>query len=111
MGENPYEESGDTMVLPVVRSNIQENQRGVGKEMSTTKINQEKYMVMDEQIGKKPKTKGFDKKKDADGYYMDLLDEGKNKTGIVTLYVRKSEGWVWLMQSRAASNSGRKVKK
>ena len=68
----------------------------------------EKYMVLDEQPHKKPKVKGFEKKKDADEYYLDLLDEGKNKTGVVTLFVWKNKGWSWLMQSHPSSTSGRR---
>jgi len=82
----------------------------VCENVSTTNLSKEKYMVVDEQPYKKPKTKGFEKKKDADEYYMDLLDQGKNKSGEVTLYIRKSKGWAWLMQSAPSSISGRKVK-
>jgi hypothetical protein len=76
-----------------------------------TKNDTEKYMVADEQPGKKPKMKGFERKKDADEYYMDLLDEGKNKTGQVTLYGKKGKTWSWLMQSHPSSISGRKREK
>ncbi len=79
--------------------------------MSTIEISKEKYMVADEQPDKKPKAKGFERKKDAVEYYMDMLDEGKNKTGIVTLYIKKGKEWRWIMQSSPASRSGRKVNK
>jgi hypothetical protein len=76
------------------------------------KNNDVKYIVVDEQVYyKKPKVKEFEKKKDATEYYLDLLDEGKNKTGEVTLYGKNGKTWSWLMQSRPSSISGRKKQK
>jgi hypothetical protein len=79
--------------------------------MNATEISKQKYMVADEQPDKKPKAKGFEKKKDAEAYYMDLLDAGKNKTGQVTLYYKKGKEWRWLWESTPTSISGRKTRK
>jgi hypothetical protein len=70
----------------------------------------EKYMVSDEQPGKQPKLKGFEKKKDANEYYLDLLDDGKNKTGDIFVWIRKGKEYRWIMQSSPTSRSGRKNK-
>ena len=78
--------------------------------MSELEISKIKYIVVDEQPGKKPKVKEFERKKDATEYYMDLLDEGKQKTGMITLYNKRGKAWAWLMESFPTARSGRNVK-
>lgn len=65
--------------------------------MAVKKQKPENYMV--EYIGRTTKTDYFSDYDTAERKYMEYIDSGKHKTGELTLYRRKGNKWVWLLQA------------